>query len=102
MGKMILVRLSKHGRLVPATAIDLDGRSNTVMLDRDVSLDGQKASNVVPAETCYEFDAEVMTLVNNLVTDSADKISAAEQICDSSLLSANFNVQGDLEQVVTH
>ena len=93
-GKVILVK-TVTGRLEPVTALNYDGVSETVTINRPVQLDDGEAVMMVPLARCFEFDDEMMEHVNNLVGAALDKLNAAQQLCDSGLLPAEFVTDGD-------
>jgi hypothetical protein len=102
-GKVILIKTDDtFPKLIPATALKIDGTTQTVVLDRSVGLDGQEPLNVVPQSRCFEFDPDLMEEVNTLTEGSLLKISAARQLCDAGLTPAEFLVDGDPGSLQTH
>jgi hypothetical protein len=100
-GKVILVR-SAQGRLEPVTAISYDGVSQIVTLDRIVQLEDEPPTLEVPLVRCFEFDADMMEHVNALVGAATDKMNAAQQLCDTGLLQAEFITVGDPGSLQMH
>ncbi|MEO8257053.1 MAG: hypothetical protein ABI868_06870 [Acidobacteriota bacterium] len=101
MGKVVLVKCAS-GRLEPVTAIGYDGVSETVTINRPVSIDGGQEVMMVPLSRCFEFDADMMEHVNTLILAAADKLDAVEQLCACGLLPAEFVTEGDPGRLKMH
>ena len=78
-GKVILVKTATC-RLEPVTALNYDGVSETVTIDRPVNLDDDEPTMMVPLARCFEFDADMLEHVNALVGGALDKLNAAQQL----------------------
>jgi hypothetical protein len=102
-GKVILIKTDNdYPKLIPATALKVDGESETVILDRPVGLDGEAPINAVPQARCFEFDSDLMEQVNALTEAAILKISAARQLCDAGLTPAEFLTDGEPGQLQLH
>lgn len=102
-GKVIMVKTDDtFPRLLPATALEFDGTTQTVTLHRPMPCGPGDPSDSVPLERCFEFDADLMNHVNALSDAAINSRDAAQQLCDSGLLQAQFLVDGETDTLVTH
>ena len=101
-GKLVLVReAGPFPRLRPATAVAVDGASGQVVLEQPVPLaDG--ATHTVPRDCVFEFDAEIMETVNNLVVAAQDKVNAAQQLIDLELVPAEVDAPDEDGDLILH
>jgi hypothetical protein len=103
VGKLILVKRDDiYCRLIPVTALQIDGASGTVVIDRAVNMDDDGETNMIPRERCFEFDADLMETVNSLVQAAMDKLTAAGQVCATGLLPAEFETDRPAGEPITH
>lgn len=94
-GKVVLVKThNTWPKLIPATALRYDKASDTVLLDREIAIEDQEPSNIVPKSRCFEFDADLMEHVNALTEAVIMKTSAVQQLCDAGLTEAEFILDG--------
>lgn len=101
-GKVILVKTQDdYPKLIPVTALKYDGTTETVKIDREVTIDGV-LTTTVPKHRCFEFDADLMEHVNALTDGGLMKISAAQQLCDSGLEPAEFITDGNPGKLIAH
>lgn len=102
-GKVIMIKTDdSFPRLVPATAMQFDSRTQTVELKQIIAVGPGTATNVVPIDRCYEFDDRLMNQVNALTESAVNNLSASQLLCDSGLLQAEFVVDGTNGSLVTH
>ena len=99
--KMVVVRTSMAEMpccLASAIADQFDESGDHVILRDAVMVDGGETF-IVMAESCFEFDSDVMHAINALVADAAtlageaeDKLVAARMLAELGLQLAAFEV----------
>jgi hypothetical protein len=99
-GVLILVKSDREVPLLhPVTALHYDHKTGMVYLDREVDLVAG-STQWVPLNICYEFDADLMDLVNNLLRSSIDRICAAVQLEDARLVPQTFDAPDGADEPI--